>query len=35
VLGAANYMTAVICRLTGDAPAAVCTPAVRALQAKI
>jgi hypothetical protein len=35
VLGAANYMTAVICRLTGDQPAAACTPAARALQAKI
>jgi Domain of unknown function (DUF929) len=35
VLGAANYMTAVICRLTGDAPATACTAAVRALQAKI
>jgi hypothetical protein len=35
VLGAANYMTAVICRLTGDQPAAACTPAVKALQAKI
>ena len=35
VLGAANYITAAICGLTGDAPAAACTPAVRALQAKI
>jgi Domain of unknown function (DUF929) len=34
-LGAANYMTAAICRLTGEAPATACTPAVRALQAKI
>ena len=34
-LGAANYMTAAICSLTGEAPAAACTPAVRALQAKI
>ena len=35
VLGAANYMTAAICRLTGDQPAAACTPAVKALQARI
>jgi hypothetical protein len=34
-LGAANYMTAAICRLTGEAPATACTPSVRALQAKI
>jgi hypothetical protein len=34
-LGAANYMTAAICSLTGNKPATVCTPAVRALQAKI
>lgn len=34
-LGAANYMTAAICGLTGNQPAAACTPAVRALQAKI
>jgi Domain of unknown function (DUF929) len=35
VLGAANYATAAICGLTGDRPATACTPAVRALQAKI
>jgi hypothetical protein len=35
VLGAANYATAAICGLTKDQPAAACTPAVRALQAKI
>ena len=35
VLGAANYMTAAICSLTGEQPATACTPAVRALQAKI
>jgi hypothetical protein len=34
-LGAANYMTAAICSLTGNQPAAACTPSVRALQAKI
>jgi thiol-disulfide isomerase/thioredoxin len=35
VLGTANYATAAICRLTGDQPATVCTPAVKAMQAKI
>ena len=35
VLGAANYTTAAICGLTGDQPATACTPAVKALQAKI
>jgi hypothetical protein len=35
VLGTANYATAAICALTGDQPATACTPAVRALQAKI
>jgi hypothetical protein len=34
-LGAANYMTAAICSLTGNQPAAVCTPSIRALQAKL
>ena len=34
-LGAANYATAAICGLTGDQPATACTPAVKALQAKI
>jgi hypothetical protein len=34
-LGAANYITAAICGLTGNQPAAACTPSVRALQAKI
>jgi hypothetical protein len=33
-LGAANYVTAAICGLTKDQPAAACTPAVRALRAK-
>jgi Domain of unknown function (DUF929) len=31
VLGAANYITAAICQLTGDQPARACTPAVRRL----
>jgi hypothetical protein len=31
ILGAANYMTAAICQLTGDEPATACTPAVRGL----
>jgi Domain of unknown function (DUF929) len=35
VLGTANYMTAAICRLTGDQPASACTPAVKSLQAKL
>ena len=35
VLGTANYATAAICTLTGDQPATACTPAVKALQAKI
>jgi hypothetical protein len=35
VLGAANYLTAAICGLTKDTPATACTPAVRALRAKI
>ena len=35
VLGAANYITATLCKLTGDKPAAACTAAVQALQAKI
>jgi len=35
VLGAANYLTAAICGLTGDQPATACTPAVTTLRAKI
>jgi uncharacterized protein DUF929 len=35
VLGTANYLTAAMCGLTGDQPATACTPAVKALQAKI
>lgn len=31
VLGAANYITGTICRLTGDQPASVCTPAITKL----
>ena len=33
--GAANYTTAAICKLTGDQPASACTPAVKALEAKL
>lgn len=35
VLGAANYVTAAICRLTNERPATACTPTVKALQKKI
>ena len=35
VLGTANYMTAALCKLTGNQPATVCTPAVTALQSKM
>jgi hypothetical protein len=35
ILGTANYMTAAICGLTGNAPAAVCTPEVKSLQSQI
>ena len=31
ILGAVNYITAAICRLTGDQPATACTPSVRSL----
>ena len=34
-LGTANYMTAVICKLTGDQPASACTPVVKSLQGKL
>jgi hypothetical protein len=34
-LGAANYITAALCKLTNDKPATACTPAVQALQARI
>jgi thiol-disulfide isomerase/thioredoxin len=33
--GAANYMTAAICKLTGNQPASACTPAVKALQSQL
>lgn len=33
--GAANYLTAAICKLTGNQPASACTPAVKALEAKL
>jgi Domain of unknown function (DUF929) len=31
----ANYLTAAICKVTGNQPATACTPAVRALQARL
>lgn len=34
-LGTANYMTAAICGLTGDQPAAVCTSEIKSLQSQI
>jgi hypothetical protein len=34
-LGAANYITAALCKLTSDRPATACTPAVQALQSRI
>ncbi len=34
-LGAANYITAALCKLTSNKPATACTQAVQALQAKI
>ncbi len=33
--GTANYITAAICKLTGDQPATACTPAVKAIEAKL
>jgi thiol-disulfide isomerase/thioredoxin len=35
VLGGANYLTAAICGITHNQPANVCTPTVKAIQAKI
>jgi hypothetical protein len=35
ILGTANYMTAAICGLTGDQPAAVCTSGIKSLQSQI
>jgi hypothetical protein len=33
--GSANYLTAALCKLTGNQPASACTPAVRALQPRL
>jgi hypothetical protein len=33
--GAANYITAAICKVTGNQPASACTPAVQKLEAKL
>ncbi|HEV2536155.1 MAG TPA: DUF929 family protein [Streptosporangiaceae bacterium] len=33
--GAANYITATICKMTGDQPASACTPAVKSLEASL
>lgn len=33
--GSANYLTAAICKVTGDQPASVCTPAITALQSHL
>ncbi len=33
--GAANYLTAAICKMTNNQPASACTPAVKALEAKL
>jgi hypothetical protein len=33
--GTANYLTATICKLTGNQPASACTPVVKQLEAKI
>jgi hypothetical protein len=35
ILGSANYLTAAICKVTGNQPASACSPAVKALQAKL
>jgi hypothetical protein len=35
ILGTANYMTAAICKLTGNQPTTACTPAVTQLESKI
>ena len=35
VLGAANFITAALCKLTNDKPAAACTPAVKKLQGQL
>ena len=33
--GAANYLTAAICKLTGNQPASACTPVIRSIEAQI
>jgi hypothetical protein len=33
--GTANYITAAICKTTGNQPASACTPAVKKLEAKL
>jgi len=33
--GSANYLTAAICKLTGNQPASACTPAVRTLESRL
>jgi fructose-specific component phosphotransferase system IIB-like protein len=33
--GAANYITAAICSMTGNQPASACTPAVQTLEKKL
>jgi hypothetical protein len=35
VLGAANFMTAALCQLTGGQPATACTPTVRSLESRL
>ena len=35
VVGSANYLTATICKLTGNQPASACTPVVKQLEAKL
>ena len=35
VLGSANYITAAICKITGNQPATACIPAVQALQSQL
>jgi hypothetical protein len=35
IAASANYLTAAICKLTGNQPAAACTPAVQALQPRL
>ena len=35
VLGTANYITAAICKMTGNQPASACTPVVQSLESQI